>query len=153
MASAIRDVAASRADLNSNLNFGPIDDLLICDAEAELGAKFPPDFRNYLLEFAGGLLLGWELYGIQSERSVYPPELDIPGNQILDIVEQNRLMQNPAGVLEFTNDGGGFFFAFIPDRDPNAVFVRGYGADWAKLYPSFHDFLGHIADDSIGYPA
>lgn len=153
MVNAISEFAASRADLNSDVNFGPIDDSLICVAEAELRATFPPDFRNYILEFAGGLLLGWELYGIQSERSVYPRALEIPGNQILDIVEQNRLMQNPDGVLEFTNDGGGFSFAFIPDRDPNAVFVRGYGADWAKLYSSSHDFLGHVADDSIRYPA
>ena len=153
MANPISEFAASRSDLNSDLNFGPVDASLISAAELELGAAFPSEYRNYIAEFGGGLLLGWELYGIATERSAYPPEMELPGSPILNVVEQNRLMQNPDGTIEFTNDGGGFFFAFIPAVDSDAVFVRGYGADWSILYPSFHHLLARIADDSIRYPA
>lgn len=152
MEDAIIDFAASRPDLNSDLEFGPVDAALISAAEAELGARLPNQYRDYISTYAGGSLLGWEFYGIPTERSNYPPELELSGSPILEIVKQNKLMQNEAGTLEFTSDGGGFFFAFIPAIDADAVFLRGYGADWSKLYESFHDMLAAIAEDSIRYP-
>jgi len=151
MADRISEFAASRIDLSSDLDFGPIDPSLINAAEVKLAVKLPDQYRDYLANYAGGLLLGWELYGIPAERSNYPSELAISGSPIIDLVEQNRRMQNPIGTIEFTNDGGGFFFAFIPEIDANAVFVRGYGADWSQQFSSLHDMLARIVDNTISY--
>ena len=145
----IRELAESRPEHPSDLDFGPVTESSVREVEDTLGAQLPNEFRDYLLTFAGGLLLGWEIYGVPTPQSKPPATLV---DSILEIVEQNRTIQNPQGVIEFANDGGGFFFAFIPPRDPNAVFVRGYGTDWTLLYPSFHDFLHAIADGSISYP-
>ena len=152
MTDFVLEIASTRGDLNSDLQFGPVDSTTIGDVERELGAPFPIEYRHYIENYAGGLLLGWEMYGIQTERSFFPSDLEISGSAIIDIVDTNRRMGNPNGTIEFACDGGGFHFAFMPQVDTDAVFVRGYGADWATLCPTFREMLERIALGTIQYP-
>jgi hypothetical protein len=61
---------------NKNASFvGPRDELLIQEAEEALSLKFPPSYRQFLLDFGCGSINGNEFYGIINsnfEKSTIP---------------------------------------------------------------------------------
>ena len=68
----IRRIAVAHPELPSDLNFGPTSESDVNHIEERLGVKLPPSFRAYLLGFAGGNMLGYEIYGIPTIKSRVP---------------------------------------------------------------------------------
>jgi hypothetical protein len=118
--------------------------------------KLPQSFRAYLLGFAGGLMFGYEMDGIPTERAripPLPPELNLPhndANAIMSIVKSNKKIQRyfPPGYVQICSDGGDFFF-YLCTSEMSAtgecpVIMCGPGADGIQVADNFLEFLEHL---------
>src|SRR5687768_15897668 len=102
----IRRLAQAHPEPRSDLDFGPTTDADVRAVEARLGVRLPRSFRAYLLGFAGGLMFGYEIAGIQTSKSRIPafPDPGLPDTgdyAVLDLAEVNRRRAKyfPAGLV------------------------------------------------------
>lgn len=165
IARAIREMA-SRSEERSDLEFGPVAEETIATVEHELGVVLPNSFRTYLRHFAGGLLIGYEIFGVRTEassgRTCGPPGLSEDYNVILDIVQHNRTTQEdirrdnmPTGLVMFTTDGGDYHL-FLDTSQMNEtgecpVVVWGPGALGLKVADDFLEYVRMLAEHTNPY--
>ncbi|HEX5243746.1 MAG TPA: SMI1/KNR4 family protein [Tepidisphaeraceae bacterium] len=151
-------IAEAHPDKRSDLFHGPISEDLLPPIEHELGVSLPRSFRAYLLGFAGGLMLGYEICGIPTEKARIPSlQLDPPitgtsESAILSIIDANRRRREhqPAGYIYFCGDGGDFAFYFDTNRmtldGECPVVMYGPGAAGVVVANDYIDFLKRLAE-------
>lgn len=111
----------------------PPDEKLLADAESELGARLPDDFRWFLQEFGGGDFAFATIYSAD------------PGSDL------NLLRNQPGakGLIAFSDDGTGDSFVFpVEDdacQDRVLVWDHESGDSRPTDYASFLEFVVRVA--------
>lgn len=133
-----------------DLDFGPSPSGSVPKIENEFGVTLPKSFRSYLEEYAGGMMFGYEIFGVPTEASKTIPGSD--ASAIVDIVNANERMRAhfPAGHIFICSDGGDFQFflnaADLTDEGECPVLMYGPGAEGLRVADSFVDFLTRLAE-------
>jgi SMI1 / KNR4 family (SUKH-1) len=108
----------------------PIDTQQVQSFESELGYKLPEDFRDFLLNFNGGVVV--------VDHDIYSPALscDLGVNSFLPLTEASPFLGireardiqvknkfGPREALMIANDGGtGFFYMILDGEERGAVY-------------------------------
>jgi hypothetical protein len=153
----IERLANGHPDLRSDWNFGPASEEDVKHIESELGVQLPKSFRAYLLRFAGGLILGYEIYGVPTAQSLIPtppPDLGLDASSescILDIIDINKRVRKyyPSTDVFICSDGGDFSFfldtAKMSSQAECPVIMYGPGSDGVQVADTFLEFLDKLA--------
>ena len=144
----IRNIAQSHPSIPSDLQFGPTSENDVRDVEEKIGNVFPNSYRAYLLEFAGGMMLNYEMCGIPTEKSGIS---DSDGNSIRSIVDANKGRERDlaTGNVFIADDGGDYsFFLDTAKMDSDGecpVVAYGPGAQGSQVAATFVGFLEWLA--------
>jgi len=123
---------------------GPATDEMIASAERELGAEFPPSYRQFLSKYGAALCRGFELAGVFKVENQDEPPL---WSSVVTATKQLRRASGsiPTGYLAISDDGGDYKFFLATDRkNPGAecpVVVLGPGKDGVVVASDFLDFV------------
>jgi len=139
----IRRLALAHPDLQSHLEYGPASEDELRQMQERLGRELPATFRAYLLGFAGGLMLGYEMCGIPTEKSRI---LETEESAISDLVDEARRRKQHYGLgrIYICDNGGDFsFYLDTPQmqNDECPVVMYGPGADGVIVAESVMEFL------------
>ncbi len=156
----VRELAARRPDERSFLEYGPVSAEQIEKREAQLGDRFPLDYRLYLEAFAGGMLHGYEIFGVPTPKSVFPwtdpsgmDDEEMRHHSIVtDVAWTNRDRRRfgERRLLQFSHDGGDYEFVLdlgALNADGEApVCLWGPGNPGVIVAPTFLGFFRRIAN-------
>ncbi|QDU99021.1 SMI1/KNR4 family protein [Lignipirellula cremea] len=83
-------------------NSGPAPEITVAAAEASLGLRFPPSYRQYLLRYGASLCSGFEIFGL-------PPVPDPGGQPQWSNTTESTLRLRPDGLpensIQISHDG------------------------------------------------
>ena len=132
---------------------GPANEDLICSAEAELGVKFPPSYRQFLCRFGAAQGKGWELAGLfQNEGGDDEPPR---WSDIITDTLQRRRYSIPNEYLPVSDDGGDYTFYLdtgqAGSKGECPVVVLGPGADAVKVAEDYFDFVVRLAENRLSF--
>lgn len=150
LSDVIDELVSAHSDSECDLDFGPSPSGSVPRIEAEFGVTLPKSFKSYLEEYAGGMMFGYEIFGVPTEASKTTPDSDT--SAIVDIVKANERMRShfPAGHIFICSDGGDFQFfldaAELSNEVECPVLMYGPGAEGLRVADSFADFLTRIAE-------
>ena len=113
---------------------GARDEALVAAAEAALGLRFPPSYRQFLRRYGAGGIGAFEVYGVVEE----PFEGPVPDGVWMTLDARPAL---PATAVVLGDDGmGGLYVLDTAHGDDPPVEVRS-GDESELVAPSFADWL------------
>ena len=142
------------------LKFGPASLDAIEKREAQCGKRFPSDYKQFLEEFAGGMLLGYEVFGVPTKKSVVSggdlstlSEEDLIRRSVITDVGAANAVRGAYGgrpQLQFSHDQGDYDFVFdlesVDTFGIAPVCLWGPGSEGLVVAHGFLDFFRKIAN-------
>lgn len=83
-----------------------VPELVVVDAEAVLGIRFPPSYRAWLLKYGSGHLGGYELQGLGPEPPSQRDPTEVYVGDVVYLAQLNRANGLPSHLLELLNYEG-----------------------------------------------
>jgi len=130
---------------------GPKSEYLVSVAEEELGLRFPPSYRQFLLEYGCGDIRGTEIYGVIDN--------EFEDGGIPDAIWFTLELRKSVGLDEqyvvVAEQGDGSFYAIdTSEADEEGecpvVQLSVGGSRLETLHPSFGAFLLGVVQDEVG---
>lgn len=128
----------------------------ILEAEAQLGVRFTPSYRQFLSNFGAALCTGFELaglFGVGNDND-RPPQW----SNVVTATKQLRRASRgliPNEYIPISDDGGDYTFyldtSHSDDQGECPVIVLGPGADAVIVADDFFDFVKRSIDGSLSF--
>ncbi|GAB2204989.1 hypothetical protein ROS1_18050 [Roseibium sp. ROS1] len=122
--------------------YGPVPEAAVAAAEADLGVRFPEQYRDFLQRFGSGLIGGVEIYGLPGFEKNDPPlwqDVTKVTKQFRDWGQAGA--ENPA-YIPISDDGTGIYFFLDTKASPRTkILAIGPGVERAISSDLFTFFV------------
>ncbi|KAB2721111.1 SMI1/KNR4 family protein [Brucella intermedia] len=112
--------------------FGPVRDLAIAQAEADLGVQFPLEYRELLRNYGAVLAGGLEVYGLPNMDGNDPPLWQDVVGVTKQLREWKQVGADRESFIPICDDGRGFYFYLDTLASPaTKIYAVGPGKEQA----------------------
>lgn len=112
--------------------FGPVDDLAIAHAEAELGVQFPAEYQELLRKYGAVLTGGIEVYGLPKMEGNDPPLWQNVVAVTKQLREWDQVGADRQSFIPICDDGSGVYFYLDTSASPaTKIYAVGPGVEQA----------------------
>lgn len=124
---------------------GPVGEDEVLAAEEALGVVFPPQYRQFLLEYGSGVVGAYEIYGLGGDRNGVPHLL-----WLVDDLEKFGL-KRPPQLIPFHAEGNGDYSAILAAplkglRQGSVVYWSPRRDDVLDVQPAYDSLEDWFAD-------
>ncbi|SUC82800.1 SMI1 / KNR4 family [Pannonibacter phragmitetus] len=112
---------------------GPVDDLVIEQAESELGVQFPSEYRELLREYGAVLADGIHVYGLPKAEENDPPQWEDVVVVTKQLREWGQVGTDRQSFIPICDDGSGVYFYLDTSASP-ATKIHAIGPGVEQAY-------------------